>query len=187
MSAAMLLVPVNERDHIAGPPDAPVVLVEYGDYECPHCGRAHPIVKAARQRLGEQLALVYRHFPLAQIHPNATLAAQAAEAAGAQGKFWPMHDQLFQHQYALQEMDLLVYAKALRLDLTRFRQELAAGTHAQKVRDDFRSGVSSDVNGTPTFFINGVRFDGDWGNAAAFIAVLEQAARTRSASRRPGR
>ena len=126
MSTAMLSVPVNERGHIAGLPDAPIVLVEYGDYECPHCGRAHPIVKAARQRLGEDLAFVYRHFPLAQLHPHATLAAQSAEAAGAQGKFWQMHDQLFEHQHALEEVDLLVYARAIQLDVTRLARDLTA-------------------------------------------------------------
>ena len=186
MSTAMLSVPVNERDHITGTLDAPVVLVEYGDYECPHCGRAHSIVKAARQRLGEDLAFVYRHFPLEQIHPNASLAAQAAEAAGAQGKFWPMHDQLFEHQHALHQTHLLVYAGALGLDVARFARELTTGVHARKVRDDFRGGVRSGVNGTPTFFINDVRFDGDWGDAAGFIAVLKQAIRTRPASGRSG-
>ena len=160
-----LVVPVNERDHIAGRLDAPVLLVEYGDFECPHCGRAYPIVEAARRQLGKEMGFVYRHFPLAEAHPHAVLAAQAAEAAGAQGKFWPMHHMLFEHQ------------DALELDLTRFSRELSNQTYATKVRDDFRGGVRSGVNGTPTFFINGVRFDGDWSDPTTFIAVLVQAAR----------
>jgi protein-disulfide isomerase len=173
-----LLVPVSAHDHVAGSRDAPVVLVEYGDYECPYCGRAHPIVKAAQRSLGEQLAFVYRHFPLAEVHPHATLAAEAAEAAGAQGKFWAMHDMLFDHQTALQEEALLVYAEAVKLDVARWAQELADGAHSRKVRDDFLGGVRSGVNGTPTFFINGVRFDGNWADADGFIAVLELVATT---------
>ena len=172
-----LVVPVNERDHIAGMPTAPVLLLEYGDFECPHCGRAYPIVEAVRRQLGSEMAFVYRHFPLAEAHPHAVLAAEAAEAAGAQGKFWPMHHMLFEHQDALDRDDILDYADALELDLTRFARELGAETYATKVRDDFRGGVRSGVNGTPTFFINGVRFDGDWSDPATFLAVLVQAAR----------
>ena len=173
-----LVVPVNERDHIAGRLDAPVLLVEYGDFECPHCGRAYPMVEAARRQLDKEMAFVYRHFPLAEVHPHAVLAAEAAEAAGAQGKFWPMHHMLFEHQDALDLDDILAHAGALELDLTRYARELAAETYATKVRDDFRGGVRSGVNGTPTFFINGVRFDGDWSDPTTFIAVLVQAART---------
>src|SRR5215468_5191513 len=110
-----LTVPVGPNDHAQGPASAPVVLVEYGDFECPHCGRAYPIVKAAEHALQKELALVYRHFPLTEIHPHASLAAQASEAAGAQGKFWEMHDMLFEHQDALELEDLIAYAQALRL------------------------------------------------------------------------
>jgi protein-disulfide isomerase len=173
-----LVVPVNERDHIAGRLDAAVLLVEYGDFECPHCGRAYPIVEAARRQLGKEMGFVYRHFPLAEAHPHALLAAEAAEAAGAQGKFWQMHHMLFEHQDALDPDDILAYAGALELDVTRCARELANETYTTKVRDDFRSGVRSGVNGTPTFFINGVRFDGDWSNPTTFIAALAQAART---------
>jgi protein-disulfide isomerase len=172
-----LVVPVNERDHIAGRRDAPVLLVEYGDFECPHCGRAYPVVEAARRQLGNEIGFVYRHFPLPEAHPHAVLAAEAAEAAGAQRKFWPMHHMLFEHQDALDQDDILDYADALDLDLTRFSRELADGTYAPKVREDFRTGVRSGVNGTPTFFINGVRFDGDWSDPTTFIAVLAHAAR----------
>ena len=176
MNISQLVVPVNERDHIAGTMDAPVVLVEYGDFECPHCARAYPIVEAARRYLGKELAVVFRHFPLAELHPHATLAAEASEAAGTQGRFWDMHHLLFASQSALEERDLLVYADTLGLDVSRFAAELAQGTYTRKVRDDFRGGVRSGVNGTPTFFINGARFDGNWADQDAFIAVLAQVA-----------
>ncbi|HEV7990465.1 MAG TPA: DsbA family protein [Gemmatimonadaceae bacterium] len=173
---SQLVVPVNDRDHIAGAADAPVVLVEYGDFECPHCGRAYPIVEAARRSLGRELAFVYRHFPLAEIHPHAALAAEASEAAGAQGKFWEMHHTLFEHQQALELQDLLAYAGTLGLDVARFATELAEGAHTEKVRGDVRGGVRSGVNGTPTFFINGARFDGNWADQESFIGVLAQEA-----------
>jgi protein-disulfide isomerase len=176
MHVSQLVVPVNDRDHIAGAIGAPVVLVEYGDFECPYCARAYPIVEAARRYLGNDLAVIYRHFPLAEIHPHATLAAEASEAAGAQGKFWEMHHMLFEHQNALEEQDLLAYADTLELDVTRFAAELADGAHRKKVRDDFRGGARSGVNGTPTFFINDARFDGNWAEPESFIAMLTQLA-----------
>jgi protein-disulfide isomerase len=172
-----LTPPVSAKDHAAGPDDAPVTLVEYGDYECPHCGRAHPVVKAVQRELEGQLRFVFRNFPLAEAHPHALLAAQAAEAAGAQGRFWEMHDMIFEHQDALQPQDLVGYAKALALDIQQFERDLEAGTYAKKVRDDFRSGVRSGVNGTPTFFINGTRYDGSWANVEAFIGALRNAPR----------
>src|SRR3981081_2105023 len=143
-----LKVPVTQHDHIRGPADAPVTLLEYGDYECPHCGLAHPIVKEVQQRLGRQLRFAFRHFPLAEIHPHAEMAAEAAEAAGAQGRFWEMHDLLFKNQDALNDTDLLRYAEALGLELTRFVNELADRTWEPRVREDFMSGVRSGVNGT---------------------------------------
>jgi protein-disulfide isomerase len=176
MSDILLTPPVNAQDHVAGRDDAPVTLVEYGDFECPYCGMAHPIVKNTQRALGSQLRFVYRHFPLAEVHPHARIAAQAAEAAGAQGKFWEMHDTLFENQQALDVEDLIGYAKALGLDTTRFARDLEAGTYAKRVRDDFRSGVRSGVNGTPTFFVNGVRYDGSWANEKAFIHALQEAA-----------
>ena len=172
-----LTPPVSELDHVAGPDDAPVTLVEYGDYECPHCGRAHPVVKAVQRELEGQLRFVFRNFPLAEAHPHALLAAQSAEAAGAQGRFWEMHDMIFEHQDALELQDIVGYAESLGLDITRFESDLAAGTYAKKVRDDFRSGVRSGVNGTPTFFVNGVRYDGSWANEEAFVRALRAAAR----------
>jgi protein-disulfide isomerase len=174
MAMGQLLVPVSASDHIAGSLDAPIILVEYGDYECPYCGRAHPIVKAAQRALGKELAFVYRHFPLTEVHPHAELAAEAAEAAGTQRKFWQMHDMLFEHQNALEPQDLVSYAEMLHLDVTEFAQELSGHVHTKKVRADFTGGVRSGVNGTPTFFVNGVRFDGDWTDPRAFIAVLQQ-------------
>jgi len=159
-----LTPPVGPRDHAAGPADAPVTLVEYGDYQCPHCGRAYPIVKEVRQRLGARLRFVFRNFPLTKVHPEAEHAAEAAEAAAAQGGdgFWQMHDRLFERQFALDDDHLVEYAMELGLDADRIRGELEAGTHSAHVRDDFMSGVKSGVNGTPTFFINGVRYDGSW-------------------------
>jgi protein-disulfide isomerase len=177
-----LLVPVGEHDHVDGSLDAPLVLVEYGDFECPYCGRAYPIVKAARRQLGESLALAWRHFPLSESHPHAVSAAEAAEAAGAQGKFWEMHDLLFEHQDALADEDLLAYGRSLGLDVTRYAAELANGSYREKVRNDFRQGVRSGVNGTPTFFINGTRFDGDWSSPGAFISTLSLAAGHQPAS-----
>jgi protein-disulfide isomerase len=176
MTSSELTPPVSERDHIAGPDDAAVTLVEFGDYECKYCGLAHPIVKRARQKLGDQLRFVFRHFPLAEAHPHAKLAAQAAEAAGAQGKFWEMHDMLFEHQAALDADDIVGYAKSIGLDLPEFLRGLQAGEYAKRVRDDFRNGVRSGVNGTPTFFINGFRYEGSWADEEAFVRALRDAA-----------
>jgi protein-disulfide isomerase len=172
MTAAELTPPVNAIDHTIGPDSAPITLVEYGDYECQYCGMAQPILKRAQKALGDQLRFVFRNFPLAEAHPHARLAAQAAEAAGAQGRFWEMHDTLFEHQDALEPVDILGYAKSLGLDAERMAQELQAGLYNKKVRDDFRSGVRSGVNGTPTFFINGSRYEGSWANEEAFIRAL---------------
>ena len=174
-AAAALTLPVGKRDHIQGPADAPVTLVEYGDYECPHCGRAYPIVKEVQKRMGRRLRFVYRNFPLRESHPHAQQAAEAAEAAGAQGKFWEMHDRLFERQFALDGEYLIEYAGDVGLDVARFRKELEGGVYEPRVREDFRSGVTSGVNGTPTFFINGVRHDDSW-DAKPLLAALEEAA-----------
>src|SRR5881396_2746169 len=119
-AAAALTLPVGERDHIQGPADAAVTLVEYGDYECPHCGRAYPIVKAIQKHMERKLRFVYRNFPLRESHPHAQCAAEAAEAAGAQGRFWEMHDRLFERQFALEDHNLLEYAAELGFDVDRF-------------------------------------------------------------------
>jgi protein-disulfide isomerase len=157
-----LTAPVSERDHVLGPATAPVTLVEYGDYECPFCGAAHPIVKQVRQAMGDDLRFAYRHFPLSQIHPHAYQAAEAAEAAGAQGRFWEMHDLQFANQDRLGVRDLIGYAGALDLDLERFVTDLRGHAYAGRLREDFLSGVRSGVNGTPTFFVNGKRHDGGY-------------------------
>jgi protein-disulfide isomerase len=157
-----LTVPVSERDHILGPATARVALLEYGDYECPFCAAAHPIVKQVQQVMGDDLRLAYRHFPMTQIHSHAYEAAEAAEAAGAQGRFWEMHDLLFANQDRLELRDLITYATALGLDLERFVTEMRNDTYAGRLRADFLSGVRSGVNGTPTFFINGVRHNGGY-------------------------
>jgi protein-disulfide isomerase len=169
-----LKTPVSDRDHTIGRPDAPVTLVEYGDYQCPYCGRAFPIVEALRSRLGDQLRFVFRNFPLTHIHAHAEHAAQVAEAAAAQGKFWPMHDWLFRHQRALDDDALLAGAREVGLDVERVRRELAEGVYRPRVREDFTSGVKSGVNGTPTFYINGIRHDADY-DTETLLAAIEQA------------
>ena len=157
-----LTLPVGDRDHIQGPASARVTLVEYGDYECPFCGQAYPIVKQIQQRLTSRLRFVFRNFPLREMHPHAAHAAEAAEGAGGQDRFWEMHDALFEHQRALDDRHLIEYAKEVGADEAKFQQELSAHTYASRVREDFMSGVRSGVNGTPTFFINGVRYDDSW-------------------------
>jgi protein-disulfide isomerase len=159
-SSARLTLPVTDRDHIQGSPQAAVTLVEYGDYECPHCGRAYPIVEELRQNFGDRLRFVFRNFPLTQVHAHAEMAAEAAEAAGAQGRFWEMHQALFTHQNALDSAHLVQYAGRLRINAAQLGEALAAHTFRERVREDFMSGVRSGVNGTPTFFINGRRHDG---------------------------
>jgi protein-disulfide isomerase len=167
--------PVGPDDHALGSADAPVTLVEYGDYECPHCGAAHPIVKRVLRRLGTHVRFVFRNFPLGEMHPHAVVAAEAAEAAGLQDEFWRMHDHIFEHQNALEPEDLIGYAKRLGLDAARFATDLELDAIEERVRSDFASGVRSGVNGTPTFFINGRRFEGDWTNVDSFVAALESA------------
>jgi protein-disulfide isomerase len=177
-----LSLPVSpERDHILGPRDAPVTLLEYGDYQCPYCGMAHPIVKELLRQKESEVRFVFRHFPLANIHPHAELAAEAAEAAGAQRKFWAMHDTLYEHQERLDPAALLVYAQALGLDLDRFGADLQTHAHARKVAEDFMSGVRSGVNGTPSFFINGHRHTGPWDFPHLLAAVEAAAAQSKAA------
>jgi len=155
-----LTLPVSEqRDHIQGPADASVTLLEYGDYQCPYCGAAYPIVKQVQQAMGDGLRFVFRNFPISTSHPHAEQAAEAAEAAAAQGQFWPMHDLLYENQQHLETQDLVGYAQQLGLDAERFRRELDEGLHAARVHEDFMSGVHSGVNGTPSFYVNGVRYE----------------------------
>ena len=157
---ARLAVPVGERDHVQGPATASVTLVEYGDYECPYCRAAVAIVEELQRVLPDELRFVFRHFPLENLHPHARRAAEAAEAAASQGKFFEMHAALFEHQTALEEADLVRYAAELDLDLVRFAADLDAATHAPRVREDFQGGVRSGVRGTPTFYLDDARYDG---------------------------
>jgi protein-disulfide isomerase len=160
---AKLTLPVDgSRDHIQGPSTAPVTLLEYGDYQCPYCGQAYPIIKQVQKHLGSKLRFVFRNFPITQIHPHAQYAAEAAESASAQNKFWEMHDDLYEHQQALDDNHLEKYAAKLGLDLSRFNNDMSSHAHAQHIREDFLSGVRSGVNGTPTFYINGIRYNGSW-------------------------
>lgn len=157
-----LKVPISERDHAIGPAAAPLTLLEYGDYQCPHCGRAHGEVDEIRRQFGDRLRFVFRHFPLPKVHPLARLAAEAAEAAGAQGKFWQMHHLLYTHQDQLEPVHLLEYARQAGLDIERFRREVEAHAYEPRVREDMGGGIKSGVNGTPRFFINGRRHEGGY-------------------------
>jgi protein-disulfide isomerase len=170
-----LTPPVNDRDHILGPPDAPLTLVEYGDYECRYCGMAYPIVESVRRRMGDGMRFVFRHFPLAQIHPHAQHAAEMAEAAGEREKFWQIHGMLFQNQHALDDRDLILYAAQIGIPPEWAVNVLRTHAFAPRVREHFLSGVRSGVNGTPTFFINGMRHDGEWDEASLFAAVQNAA------------
>jgi protein-disulfide isomerase len=177
---AELTLPVDEgRDHIQGSADAAVTLLEYGDYECPYCGAAYPIVKDVQSQLGDRLRFVFRNFPISTSHPHAEQAAEAAETAAAQGRFWEMHDLLYENQRRLEDDDLREYARRLELDQERFDRELADHVHESRVREDFMSGVRSGVNGTPTFYIDGVRHDDSY-DAKTLIAALERAALQRT-------
>ena len=166
-----LSLPVSDRDHVLGSETARVTLLEYGDYECPYCGAAHPVVKDVVRAMGDDLRFAYRHFPLTQTHPHAYQAAEAAEAAGAQGRFWEMHDLLFENQDRLSLRDVMTLATALELDLERFVTDLRSHAYAGRLREDFLSGIRSGVNGTPTFFVNGIRHDGGFDRASLLEAI----------------
>ncbi|MDI7861865.1 DsbA family protein [Rhizobiaceae bacterium n13] len=167
-----LSVGVDSGDHIAGPRSAAVTLVEYGDYECPYCGEAYPILKAVQQAMGSDLCFVFRNFPLAQMHPHAVHAADFAEMAAAEGKFWEAHDLLYENQQALSDNDLRRYGKLLGIHPAAVERAFD-GRFDQKIEDDFRSGLRSGVNGTPSFFINGMRYDGPL-DVDSLIAVLRE-------------
>jgi diadenylate cyclase len=167
--------PVGDRDHVRGAATAPVTLVEYGDFECPYCGRMYPVVKELRKRAGDRLRVVFRHFPLDSVHPHARRAAEAAEAAAAQGRFWEMHDLLFENQDDLDDEALRRYAARLGLDMARFEDDLAERRHAPRVREDRLDGERTGVEGTPTFFINGARYEGSL-DLEGMLAAVEEAA-----------
>ena len=153
---------VSSKDHIQGNSTARIELVEYGDYQCPHCGRAYPIIKNLQRSLGGDLKFVFRNFPLSEMHPDAFNAAAATEAAGLQNKFWEMHDIIFEHQQRLDMKSLIGYAKTIGLDIGRFKNDISENMIKDKVEQDFESGVRNGVNGTPSFFINGKKYNGDW-------------------------
>ncbi len=154
-----LLTPVDEMDHQLGKSSAPIILVEYGDYQCSHCGLAYPLIKKLMKEFSSELLFVFRNFPLEQSHPAAMIAAQAAEAAALQGKFWEMHDLIYEHQDELDQDNLVYFAETLNLNAQKFKNDLNNQAVLSKIDNDYDSGVRSGVNGTPTFFINENRLD----------------------------
>ena len=180
MTAQRLAPPVTDLDHVQGDGSALVTLIEYGDFECPSCGKAYPVLKRVKQRLGDRLRFVFRNFPIAQNHPHAEHAAEAAESVATLGgnqAFWTMHDLLFENQKALDDDSLAGYAEEAGVDGRAVLLDLADARYQRYVRDSFMNGVRSGVNGTPTFYINGVRHDDSY-EAAVLIEALERAATT---------
>lgn len=158
-----VLQPDEATDHISGPSSAAVTLIEYGDFECPACTKAHGAVSILRAHFGDQLRFVFRHFPLREVHPHAELAAEAAEAAGAQGRFWPMYDLLFAHSQHLKEKHLLDYAGQIGLDMARYTNEMSDHVYLQRVQEHVLGGQHLDVRSTPAFYVNGVFIDVSFG------------------------
>lgn len=181
LDSPRLVPPVHEGDHVLGPETAPVTFVEYGDYECPFCGAAQASVREVLSSGGDSIRFAFRHFPLSEVHPHARLAAEAAEAAAAQGRFWQMHEVLFANQQALMPADLLKYAAAIGLEIDRFAADLEGHRYALVVREHFLSGLRSGVNGTPTFFVNGVRHNGAYDAESLLDAVARAGAPVRGA------
>jgi protein-disulfide isomerase len=168
-----LILPVSDRDHCQGNPAAKITLVEYGDYQCPECQAAHYMVLSIQQQLGEQMQLVFRHFPQSDLHPEAYHAAEAAEAAASQNQFWEMHTHLLQHQTKLADSNLVEYAIALFLDVNQFLAEMASDCHMARVQADIESGMQSGVIKTPTFFINGLKYNDDRQLETLLEAVIQ--------------
>jgi protein-disulfide isomerase len=166
-----LTAPVTPVDHVLGPEHAPVTVVEYADFECPNCKQAAAAVKLLLERFAERVRFAFRHFPVEEVHPHALMAAEAAECAGAQGQFWPMHDLLFEHQLHLKTNQLHGYAERLRLDMARYTAEMDDHVYLQRIREHQQSGRDSGVRGTPTFFVNGKIQDVSFGIHALFDAV----------------
>ena len=183
--SGLLDPPVGDGDHAAGPVDAPLVLVMYGDFQCPYCIAAQRVLRSVRRRLGDRLRFVYRHFPIREAHPDAERAAEAAEAAAAQGRFWEMHDALYANAGRLDLGDIMRLARTLGLDTARFAAELEAGTYAERVQQDLESGLRSGVTGTPGFFTNGRLVEGAY-DAASLVEALEASAGP-AAARNPPR
>lgn len=172
-TVSLLTVPVNSQDHMQGKHSAPVILVQYGNYQCPYCGALYPILQNLLQQFGEQLCFVFRHFPFSPMFPHAQHAAEAAEAAAAQGKFWDMHDCLLTHQHALGNGYLVEYAIALNLDIPQFLREITADVYVQPILEDFESGRQSGVLETPAFFINNHRYGGPWNEPSLLKAISD--------------
>ena len=166
-----LVPPVRPTDHALGPAHAPVTIVEFGDFECPHCRQAAPAVKLLLKQYGDRVRFAFRNFPLEEVHPHALGAALAAECAAAQGRFWPMHDLLFEHQRALKPNQLRGYAESLELDMARFEAEMKDTVYLQRIREHQESGRASGVRATPAFFINGAVLDVSFGLRALFDQV----------------
>lgn len=167
----ILIFPVSSRDHMQGSLTAPITLVQYGDYQCPHCAEAYLIIQALQQQLGEQLCFVYRHFPCHDIHPDAQHAAEAAEAAGSQDRFWQMHDCLYRNYQALSNGHLVEYASGLDLDVNQFLREVTGDMHVNRIQQDLESGKASGVSTTPAFFINNYRYNGSLTQDALLTAI----------------
>ncbi len=170
-----LLLPIQPDDHVQGPPGARLTLVEYGDYQCPACGQLFLTIRQLHEQLANEVRFVYRHYPLSGLHPLAQAAAEAAEAAGAQGKFWEMHDLLFDHQTAMGKKTFEEFAEELTLDTNRFRKDLKDRTFESRVREDFKRGVANGVYGTPGLFVNGIRQLGAF-DPASILAELDRQA-----------
>jgi protein-disulfide isomerase len=171
-----LKLPVGDRDHVQGNADAKATLLEYGDYQCPYCGEAYGIVKRVQEKFGSDLRFVFRNFPLTEVHPKAEFGAELAESSSDQGKFWEMHDYIYEHQQYLSNEDFfLQFAESkLGLDAQRIKKEVATHAHLPSIREDFISGVRSGVNGTPTFFINGSRHNDDY-QFGTLVSAIERA------------
>jgi protein-disulfide isomerase len=169
-----LVIPVSPRDHAQGPENASLTLVQYGDFQCPHCAEAYPDIAAIASELSDSLRIVFRHFPLTDVHPRAQHAAEAAEAAASQGRFWEMAALLYENQEQLDDTSLTHYARKAKIDPRRFKKELSSGVHAPRVRADFLGGIRSGVNGTPTFFINGEQYQGTFKFDALVSALLKE-------------
>jgi protein-disulfide isomerase len=171
-----LTPPVTARDHAQGSATAPLTLVEYGDYECSYCGKAYPIIKAVQRALGAKLRFVFRNYPLTQLHPHALHAAEVAEAVALHGKFWEIHDTLFEHQRALTDAHLLDHARRLGLDPDKIATEATSEPVISRIKADMAGADTSEIQGTPSFFINGEGYDGPW-DEASLLAALQAALR----------
>jgi protein-disulfide isomerase len=185
--STVLHFPISAQDHVQGAPDAPIALVEYGDYQCPYCAQAHPIVKQLQRLFGGKLCVVFRNFPLTEIHPHALHAAQAAESVGAQlgnDGYWRMHDAIYEHQQdsatALSDRHLVEYGTAVGGDRATILRDVQGDAFVERIQADFGGGIRSGVNGTPTFFVNGERYDGDWTDVDNFALDLTRQSGSRS-------